>query len=318
MRISVAFASVFSFIPWPEIWQSLYDRPLEDRRVYSEQIVKGHLAYDAADFDHLLSYISGEYLWGFFLNLLVRTLGFSIEVTFLLISFAIIFTASMLVLEYARPAYLVLLINPIFVDLAFSQMRSGLAIALATWAFLLSRSPRSKPLQLILIAVASAVHTSAALFIVTFVAAIGFARLSKKRTALEIYCFLLVLGCLAALALGPLRTGVLLALDDRRASAEYVSAGGKFYLIWLIVIAALSLDWSRVQISAIRAVALTALAAILLGVPLGSYSNRILALSLPFLLAAISSLSERIRPLVVLAYLGYLVLYWSYWLRLVS
>ena len=316
--IAAFFTAVMGGIPWPEIWQSLYGSPMEDRRVYAMQVASGYLSFDVATYESPIAYITGEYLWGWVLNLLVRTIGLSADASFAVISWFVVFTAARVILRHAPPIYLLMLWNPIFIDLAFSQMRIALAIAVASWAYLIRRrSGIAHTLRAIVLVAASAMHTSAFVFIWLFIVCWHIAtRLMVRRPGLG-YAALVLSGTLAAMALGPWRNAILLLIGDRRVSVEYDSSSIKFYLVWAIVLVILTIDWREHALNALSAYSLAVLVSALMGVAVGSYSNRVIAVSLPAIIVAISSISARWRSFAVLAYVGYVVIYWFYWLRLI-
>lgn len=250
------------------------------------------------------------------LDLLTRRLSLSNEQAFLAISFSIVLTFALILLKYSSWTYLLLLVNPLIVDLAFSQMRSGLAVSIALWAYLIpSRRNFILPLPLLLLAVAVTMHTSVALLSVVFLVTLRICSGDGNKQSGQSYFKLVALGVATGMLMGLLRGEILAALDDRRMTLEYSSTGGKFLLIWLLLLVILSADWSNASVSLPRAIALVALTSVFVGLPFGSYSSRVIALSLPFLLTMISDLTFLFRHIAVIAYLAYLLLQWSYWLR---
>lgn len=313
------FTTFMIAVPWPTLWLRAHGSPMEDRRVYASQLVNGFLSFDVNTFDSALSYVTGEYVWGWVLDLLVRTFELPVDVAFGIISTFIVLTGSLVVARHARAIYATLLCNPIFVDLAFSQMRIGLAIALASWAHLLQRnSVPASILRILLLAVACIVHTSAIIFIGLFLLCHWFANGSLRQRPWWSYAAVGALGVSASILLGPARGSILGQLGDRRALAEYTVSSLKFYLIWVALLSTLTLDWRAAKPSAIRYYSVAALISALLGAFIGVYSNRVLAVSLPMLIASLAGLSARWRPYIVLASLGNAVIYWFYWLHLIG
>ncbi|USX45200.1 hypothetical protein [Dietzia kunjamensis] len=304
-------------IPWPAIWMAQVGRPLEDRRVYESQIIYGHLGFDVRTFDDVFSYVSGEYLWGWILNLLVRTNGLSIDLAFGLISAFVTFTACLVITRHAPPMYTLLLFNPSFIDLAFSQLRIATALSMLCTAYLI-RGPRTLvlPVRIALLAAACFVHTSMGIFITLFLIAIFVVRRPRIRQSRGRYTLLVGGGFAAALLLGPLRDGILAGLGDRRLGIDYHSYGLRFYFFWICMAIVMTVLWKRINLSVASAYALAALSTILFGLALGVYVNRVIAISLPFLVAAVHAVPKPSRNLLVVAYVGYVGLYWLFWLNM--
>lgn len=319
LLVAVVFTALMVWVSWPSIWADLYGRPMEDRRVYASQIANHYLSYDLQSFDSLSSYISDEFLWGWILNLLIRVAGMPVDLVFGLISASVVFTAALVVTKHEHPAYTLLLVNPLFVDLAFSQMRIALAISFATWAYLVpGKRTSSWLLRVGLLVAASLTHTSALVFIGIFGCSLLISRGRLRAKPLGSYVVLAGVGVLGALLFGPWRGLFLLELQDRRVGVEYDTSSWKFYVIWLILACVLTLDWGSAEPSVGRAYTLSILFTILVGIALGVYVNRVITVSLPFLLLGIQDLSGRWRDYVVIAYMGYATLHWAYWLHLMS
>jgi hypothetical protein len=310
------FALVMVAIPWPTIWLAQYGRPMEDRRVYSEQIASGYLSFDVGGQGDFWDYVSSEYLWGWLLNLLVREWGLSVVTTFGLISAFVVFIAGQVIARHAHPAFVLLLVNPIFVNLAFSQLRIALAVSLVCVAYLLGRSSAAAwAIRLSLLAAACLVHTSMIVFVGLFIFALWVARTHRSRPY-QSFMTLTVGGLLAVGLLGPLRSWFLSEIGDRRADADYLSSSVNFYLIWLIVAFLLTLSWREIRIDPSICFALACLVVVLAGVFFDVYVNRVIAIALPFLVVAISKLPQTWRPFALIAYLAHSGAYWLYWLRL--
>lgn len=315
--LAMIITAVMLVIPWTEIWQAQVGTPMEDRRVYEGQIINGYLGYDVRSFDDPISYIAHEYLWGWLLNLLARTIGLPIDVTFGIISAFVIFVACLMVLRHASAGYALLLFNPSFIDLAFSQMRMATAMGLMCAAYLV-RGPRRLvlPLRAALVIASCFIHTSMAVFLLLFLGALIASRKPELSRPIYRYALLVAGGFAVALLLGPLRGDILADIGDRRVTAEYISYGPRFYVYWIVLAIVMTLTWKLVTISPVTAYALAALFGILFGLALGVYVNRIVAVSLPFLIAAIHAVPKSWRGFLVIAYVVYAAIYWLYWLNI--
>lgn len=312
--VGVFCTGVMVVVPWHTIWEQAHGRPMIDRQVYLEQVATGDLRSDYSQPDGVLSFITDEFLWAYLLNFLVRTVGLSIETAFIAISTFAVSAAVFLVLKKSGAIYLVLLLNPLFVDLTFSQLRIAFGMALLTWAYLLWA--RSRLLSALALLLACASHTAMTLMTAAF---LGVALLGVRRFVRSPgwhYTAVTALGAAIALAIGPLRSGILADIGDRRAVIDYtqVQSGIRFYTIWIIVLIVLSLDWRAIRGTVSDRFAVMMLWASLLGAASGGYADRLLAITLPFFIVSISHIRKDLIWIPWISYLAFTALYWFYWL----
>lgn len=306
-------------IPWPSIWKSAHGIPLQDRHVYHEMIVRGHLNYDLDRFDDLSSYMSGEYIWGWTLNYLVRVTGMSSDFAFQIISTIIVFSASMLIVRFASPWYVLFLINPLFIDFAFSQLRLALAMAIMSWVILIrGRTLVSHVLRVMALLVPFLMHTSAVVFALLFAASAIIALKLSEESPWKSYVASVGVGLATALLLGPWRTILLGQVGDRRITHEYETASLKFSIIWLLLALVLTVTWGKNKPTFARSSTLAALTTALPGAFLGVYSSRVISVSLPIFFASIHSIPNHWKLFFLLAYSGYVTLHWFTWFGLMT
>ena len=311
---SLAFATALSLIPWPSIFNEVRGHPYVDRQAYIAQIEGQYLRFDYAEYSNIIDYITDEFAWGAILNFLVRDLNLGIQVTFSILSFFICFSFIFFITHTSSFKYTLLLVNPLFVDLAVSQMRSGLAISFLLWAYVLgTKKSKLKLLQGILVLLGCTTHTVGAFFLVVFACGILIARQAQKWTSVSSYTISAFIGIAFGLIMGPLRGPILALLGDRRYSVDYGSASFLFLSLWMILLILLTMDWRGRDVNPLRVLALIFLIQIILGAFFGNYTTRFLALALPILLSTFSTLRSDLRMIAVLAYLGYLTIQWSIW-----
>lgn len=310
------YTATLACIPWPAIWESARGIPMRDRAVYAEQIVTGNLRSDYSQPGSLLAWITDEYLWSHILNFLTRTIGLPIEVAFALISAFAISAAAFLILRRARAHYLLLLINPLFIDLTFSQLRIALAMGILVWLY--ACGLRSKLLVVTATLFSCAIHTAMVLVLGLFLLSTLVGRRYFTSSRFSQYLALCAAACGSALTLGPLRAAVLAGFGDRRALVEYdqVQSGLSFYLIWILILVLLSANWRLIHLSTCGRFAVAMLWTSLLTAVLGGYADRLLAISLPFFIVASSRIAKDQIWILWLGYIGFTGLHWLYWLTL--
>ena len=229
--IPIMLAALISFLPWPEIVLSGTRGVLLDREVYTYQIVYKDNLLDYFYFSSIIEYFTSEYTWWFILKLIQDgDLPIYYESFFQLISTAFIITAALVVYRNGGIFPLVFLANPLVFDLAYSQLRSALAISILYIAYLFFR--KSTLLAVALCLFAATIHTTMVIFLAVYILCIMTAddggRLSRWPLEMRL-AVILGAGVLIGLAIGPLRETLLNLIGDRR--AEYLNlAASPLYL----------------------------------------------------------------------------------------
>ena len=289
--------------------------PQHDRAVYVGQIDGGWLGYDVPGPRNPLDYIRDEYVWGWVLNLLVRVIGLSPDGAFLVITAVAVFTAACIVVRYARPLTLVLLLNPIFVQLVTDQLRISLALSVLGWIYLLGRKHiwAAAPL----VAVAAVIHTSSPVFAMVLTASVvSGADWPSRRPAAQ-YAIMASSGIAGAVLFGPLRDVILGYFGDRRVGEVYRTSSGAFYVFWALLLLALTLSWAETRRTTTGRYALGGLWWVLGAVVTLGYPDRILASILPYVISAMVRLKAPLRDLAVLGYLVNTMILWLFWFRVI-
>ncbi len=204
---------------------------------------------------------------------------------------------------------LLLLWNPLIIDLVISQTRSALALSLC----LIALQSESKVNRGIMAALATMTHSATFVGLIVYFAARATRSkpLSTKQTAAAIVTLLIA----TALSVG--RTGILTLLGDRR--VEYNVDTGSFLYVAFWFIFAIAVMRSSRKIHPEKATECF-IATCMMSIPtltniLDTNGARFLALGLPILLVAISGLPRGIRPSFYLALPPYQAVQFLYWMR---
>ncbi|QJR00869.1 hypothetical protein HH800_00855 [Sphingobium yanoikuyae] len=296
-------ALCFALILWAIDWEAVKGAPFSDLQNYLEGFYYGRYRYDQAG--SLVEWFTQEYLW----RGLVYELGFYFDFTgiFSAIALIVLTISCVFVAHKTRsPIYLLLLVSPLTIELAFSQSRSAFGMALIWLALMSDR----KVIKYALLILAPLIHTAMLIYAVALLIPwdSGFIR---KRAG--IIAALLIIG--SAIALGTLRDDFLDNVGDRRAYLEIVRSG----VLFTAMLASYGLPFAFYPrlILQDRAALLAVLSAtISLAANLsGGAGNRFVALALPAIIVGISRLPNtavrRTAFVYVLASsMAYLVLFW--------
>ena len=315
LLISLVVGLVVTALPW-ENWSLV---GFEDKGVYQQRAEYDDFEQGDAQTDNPTSYLLNEVLWEFAIKALAQNYNISSESVLLSITFFCWVVFSYVICNFANPLYLVFLINPLIIDLTFSQIRSAFAIAFVALALLSINANRNKSAAMLLIS-AAFIH-SICLIIYIISIAIWLQLKHFSSTKLIYYFFACVgVALLLSFALGPLRYVIFSSIGDRRADYQTgaTSVGYMSFWIFLLLYSALHsiyLSASKNQILHMCfSVTMVSLFIFLSAwdVP----ANRFLALSLPSTIILISIFSINSRFFIILPYFIYTYFQWLYWLGL--
>ena len=323
--IVVLFAAIIIAIPWPDVFQEIYGYPLIDRTNYINYFLNKTSVLDRKVFDSFQSYITEEFLWHFCVGNLINKIGVPIDLVFGIISFATIYVFGRIITLHVGVLGLVLLINPLVIVLAFSQLRMALAAAILGFAYL-TREKRSN-LSIFLAILTPFIHTASVLFLAIYAAVLSMRWIVtsmsmrwiaiKNRQLVEIIGLLLV-GATVSLLIGPLREFVLTCIGDRRAVYPDVSSSFAYSFFWISLLVPLGLSYRRIRKYDYVRCTFVVLAVVVVNLTHGGYTTRFLAVFFPFIVASIFKIRSPISLPVILAFVCYAILQWLYWLRLLG
>lgn len=310
---TLLFAILYSTVPW----DTLSGTGLEDREVYAEKIKYGLFMTEEKDITGLIEGFSNEILWNLGIQLLSTEFSIDVNLIFFCISVLCIFVFSYSLQKYYGWPSLILLINPLVVDLAFSQLRSALAISiliLALWAWKKSH----KILSGILLLVSAFIHSIIPIIFIMIVAILLFYKKKPKMPMYVYSIFGVITGLLVVAVLGPLRNEILGSIGDRRAEYDvaYISFG--YMSFWVITLILLSVKLPRARLGEEMVIVtsysisiITIFAGLaLLGLP----SIRFLSIAYPALMSSIMALPNKLKIICLIAFTLYSFIQWFYWL----
>lgn len=309
----LVFSLIYVSIPWPSIFENIYHYPMIDRRVYTAQVLRSNDIIDLSKYYTSISYFSNEYLWHVLIRFLNRAVGLGPEAIFWCMSLITIFAFSLTVARAVGLSFVIFLLNPLIVDLAFSQLRISVAASLA---MLLASFYLNRPMRAFAVAAAlSMLHTGSILFFfVGGVAKWAAAKTSWVRSYLGLLP-LFVIGVMISILIGPARETVLGLVRDRRATYQDMSSTGLYLTFWIGLLCVLAFRWKAIANRFEIAFAITILSLVAGNLVTGGYSTRFIAVAFPFLIISMASLDGIYRSAVLSLFCFYALYQWLYWLR---
>lgn len=306
LALTFFLALLVASVPWPAIFESIYGYGMVDRGVYRNKVIMHDLPTDRLPWS-LLSIFTYEFGWNSAFAFFVRSLGFSPETFFALVSVLVLWRFTYFVAHRASILHTVLLINPLVIDLAFSQLRSAAAIALLSFAWG-GRSRSKVPLLYVLCAT---IHTS-----VVVIAALHIATVLLQEARFRNFLALAALSIVIAVALGPFRYEILSALGDRRAEYPDMSTSHAYMSFWIIMLAAIAFKWRWAMRAFDTRLALSVLTLAVSSHFVGAYATRWIAMFFPLLIVTMRHYPTSPISILTLMFLPFASLQWFYWLRL--
>lgn len=286
---------------------------MSDRRVFDYQVTEYQLFYDRYEYTEWIDYYSYEFLWGYILRTLRDEFGIPTHAIFWGISFLFILVASLILVRKYQALPLLLLVNPLVVDVAFSQLRVALAATALGTAFLLPKAFR--PLRITLAIVSLFIHSAAPLFLITYIAA---ALWSKKESGEQLgrLPILILTGIAIGLLIGPLRYDILSSIGDRRAEYTDISSSTSFLLPWVALLLLAVIDWSSVKLQLESRIAIVVLSLVATNLFTDGYSTRFIAVFFPFLASLLLIVNRRFIGLPMIAFICYSIYQWVLWFQM--
>jgi hypothetical protein len=308
LAFSLLFALLFQAPNWPDLFYNLHGFPMRDRYVYETMILSYSLPTDYIyDFSAIL-YFTSEWLWNFSLSYAVRNLGISIDTLFFVITTIVLWRMAYEVFTRAGAIYVPLLVNPLVVDFAFSQLRLALAISLVS--FFWNRPKLSLAAVAAYIACTS-IHTSIVLFAVMHLAA----HYAGSRPRVSSIAKLVIVGFAVSMLIGPLRGAVLGLISDRRADFGELGSTPVYMAFWIAMLALMVFRWRQSLLSTDSRYAVIILSTVFFNLFTAGYSTRFIAAAFPALIVAMSQWRSGPINLMVLAFVPYAAAQWLYWLK---
>lgn len=316
--LTVAFAVAIALVPWQDIFEIVHGYPFVDRKVYVDYFLYQTSVLEYVQLDSFIRYISAEFIWHFSVGLLVNDLGVPIDLVFGAISFVVLLVFAKIVVLHAGVRWLPLLINPLVIDFAFSQLRLALAIAMLGVAFL--AKDRARILALILCSVTPFIHTAALIFIAIPVSVYGMRWATGRFCRGQVFELggLLALGASISMLVGPLREAVLSSVGDRRADYHDMSSSIAYSIFWVSLLVPFFLGYRSLLRHDFVRYTMVILSLVAVNLLHGGYSTRFLAATFPFIIASVGNVRGGAALPITLAFIGYATLQWLYWFRILG
>ncbi len=311
--VVVLVAFIFAFTFTSIDWEYVFGNKLEDRHVYYF-IFQGKPDYDI-DFnvDTFFFYLFNEQLWNKGVRWLNISVGLSLDEIFSGVTFFVALSYSYFVGSRVGIAAIPLIVNPIFIDLAYSQLRMAAAMVLLLLAF----NSRVKVFGFALVCAAFFIHTASFLFcFIVFVVHFVIKFSEKYNYQNIVSCSLLVLtGATVAIVVGPLRVWILEFFGDRRVNYDVDASTWSYASVWVFLLAMSYFQRREFFRDYSNAIAVTFLSVFVFCTAFSVYGLRFLAAALPFIFVALFRFGHVERPLVILIFLAFSIVQWIYWVR---
>ena len=309
--LSCALAAILSLIPWEYLRSAEY----YDRANYISYIDSYLNRVQWFDFSGIVTKISYEWGWHYFLDVMESGLGLDSGAILFIVSLFVLTVSFLLISSKKNFLVCLFLLNPLYIDFFYSQIRLSFAIAfifLSIMAF-----EKHKILSLLLIIPALFIHTSSFLFIFIFYSAIFVTKATfigqKGRLGIS-----LLVGLIASLAAGPYMSVLLGTIDDRRVEYENMASPFLYIVFWLGLFVFFMLKFLYKKTANLNHyytyISISVLTMVVLNVFLTGYSSRFLAASFPFLALAMSELKGKNESIVGVIYVFYTLILWIFWM----
>lgn len=307
--LALVFAVGVLLLPW-EAWQGF---AFVDLEVYLETFQPTHESMrDIYELDSILDFISYEILWDDFVRVLVRITGDPRLALSLISAFVLWINACVLYRRYGYILPTVMLLSPLFIDFALSQLRLAFAISL----LLAALNIRARAPALALVICAPFIHTSTPLFVGLFGLVKYVERRGQEWSWQRIVfiaggiCLVLIVG----LSFG--RDALLIAMGDRRANVyadSYNSSSLMYVSFWaglLFMQLVAGRDYLRRPDNLYAAMSLMLFVGLTLT---GTYGSRFGAAAFPLVIAATLNLPPENRNIVLPVFIVFQLVQFLYW-----
>ncbi|ESY97611.1 MULTISPECIES: hypothetical protein [unclassified Mesorhizobium] len=299
---------MFALAVWTVDWVAIRGVPFPDLQNYIMNFDNGAY-YVSADAASVVEWYAQEYLWRKSIYALKES--FELRSIFSALALvALLIFSTYVAVKASAPAYLLLLVHPQLVDLAFSQVRSATAMAAMYLALLL-------PWRLLkygFVAVATFIHSA----VLVFVGAFAVGQLITRFNVARRHHILISAGYIGAVVVAAtlLKSYLLGSIGDRRATIEVNTSG--FLLTIMVTAYAVPFIFFN-QMFSRKFAAFIGLLASSLCFAMYLYNQngiRFVALSLPALAVAISGIPDvQWRRLTLTAAVASQVIFFGYWAK---
>lgn len=307
---SFCLALIVALIPWEVIRSTEY----RDLSAYINYINNYENRIYWFDYSTLTSKISYEWGWHYFVDLLNNKLGFSGKYVLLVVSLFILNVTFLLISSTKNKRTCFLVLNPIYIDFAYSQVRSAFAVAIIILSIMAFR--RNKLLSLIILIPAFFIHTASFVFVFIFYSAFLTNKYLKSQN--KKFLIAVFVGLISSIITGPYMSVLLGLIEDRREDYKDLSSPIIYMSFWIILFLFFLIKFLSGKIKNLDNyyfyLSISILSMIFINVFLSGYSSRFLAAAMPFLILTISDLRGKYESLVVIGYIFFAIILWIFWL----
>ena len=313
LPISFLVSLLFGFAVAVMPWEQIHGATFVDREVYFSIFRAAPDISISFELVSLLAYVLNEQFWSQSIRWCHSALGMSLPEIFAVITFASTFSYAFFISSRVGPLAIILLVNPLLVDLVYSQLRMSLAMVFLLAAY----SCRQLVLVILFASIACFLHTASFLFIFMTLSIVFSVRLAERYDLSRISSYVLIVwtGLLIALIVGPLRGIILENLGDRRAVYDAPATTWSYASIWVFILMAACIQTKLFFREHTNAIALTFLSVYTFCTLFSVYGLRFLSAALPFFIVALCRFGTIERSLVILLFAAYSVLQWLYWIN---
>jgi hypothetical protein len=294
-------------------WESISGRGFEDRSVYLEKFSYLKSVLEEQEVSGFLSFYTNEVLWDGTVRTIAGALDLQFDTVLYFVTFFCLFSFTIFVFRNAGLSAILLLLNPLVVDFAFSQLRLAFAISLLIHA----SSSRKRLISLFLITSACFVHSATVLFVLMhWLAAWAHRKLQERSLSMaSVNMILMGFGFLIALVIGPFREVLLHSIGDRR--AEYTAAASTigYASFWILFLCLVPLQGKKLYRDSFSMVAIICVAVFVGTTVLGVFGLRFLSALYPLIVVALLRFDRPAREALVLGFVAYTTVQWIYWVQ---
>ena len=319
--VPAVFMALVSLIPWIDIVFQGSRGILIDREVYIYKIIHRESVFDYFQFDTYLSYFTSEYSWEFLTRMLQDgVLPLHYEAVFQIISMFFLIMAGVVVYRRCGFLPLIFLASPLIFELAYSQLRSALAVSFLFIAYVFF--PRKNYIAIAICLFAATIHTTMLIFLAVYLLCLATSDKGGYFSRWPIsarVAMILGAGVVVGLVVGPLRETLLIMLGDRRADDYLDLSSSPLYLsFWVALLGMLLFNYRDTLKDVEGRFSIFILSLVAVNIFTGGYSLRFLAIGYPFIITTVMTSRPSVRLFAVPGMLLYLLIQWAYYISNVS
>ena len=312
--ISLIYSIIFVyFIPWTE----LKHEEFIDLFNYTDRII--YLLNGGKEREFFgISFLFSEVVWKYiliYMTMLIKDPWIIVSI----ISFVSLFIYTYIVLKKTNNYFLlILLFNPMFIELVMGQIRIAFAFALFLIAYELLVSNKLKILSYGLIIIIPLIHTAMLIIIAVFSYIYFFNSYFKNIKYYYIWAIISALVLSLLLKYGA--DILLLSVGDKRANYSQVieASSIKYSLFWFILSILIFMFSTTIkkEENNIIIFSLIMMSIFFFSSLIGAYGQRYVAISIPLILISISFFKQKYQVYLYSLIFIYLLLQHYYWMKI--